>query len=55
MEKEEIERIQRLETLRQQSERKLAEVRQRAAPMDLEAQLEEEMEEQGEIDMGLGT
>ena len=55
MEKEEIERIQRLETLRQQSERELAEARQRAALMDLEAHLEEQVEEQGEIDMGLVT
>jgi hypothetical protein len=55
MEKEEIERIQRLETLRQQSERELAEARQRAALMDLEAHLEEQMEEQGEIDMRLMT
>ena len=55
MEKEEIERIQRLETLRQQSERELAEARQRAALMDLEVHLEEQMEEQGEIDMRLMT
>ena len=52
LEKEEIERIQRLETLKQQSERELAEARQRAALMDLEAQVEEQM---GEIDMSLAT
>lgn len=55
MEKEEIERTQRLETLRQQSERELAEARQKAALMDLEAELEEQMEEHGEIDMSLVT
>ncbi|CAB3987693.1 ---NA--- [Paramuricea clavata] len=55
MEKENIERTQRLETLRQQSERELAEARQRVALMDLEAELEEQMEEQGEIDMSLVT
>ena len=41
MEMEEIETAKRLEMLRQQSERELTEARQRAAMMDLEAQLEE--------------
>ena len=55
MKMEDIERAKRLETLRQQSERELVEARQRAAMMDLEAQLEEQLEDQGEIDMGLMT
>ena len=47
MEMEEIERAKMLESLRQQSERELAKARQRAVMVDLEAQLEEQMEEPG--------
>ena len=44
MEIQEIETAKSFETLRQQSKRELAEARQRAVMMDLEAQLEEQEE-----------
>lgn len=55
LENEELEMSKRWETLKQQTDRELAEVRQKAALMELEAQLEAQMEEQGEIDMNLVT
>ena len=45
MEREEFERIKKLESLKMQAESELAQARSKAALMDLEAQLAQQMEE----------
>ena len=52
-EEEELERSRRLETLKQETDRKLAGVRERAALTTLEAQLEEKIDDHEIIDMDL--
>ncbi|XP_028413873.1 uncharacterized protein LOC114536722 [Dendronephthya gigantea] len=53
LEEEELESARKLEALKQEADRKLAEVRQQAAFMNLEAQLEEQIDGNQEIDMDL--
>ena len=53
LEKEELHRLRKIETLKQETDRNLAEVRQQAALMDLEAALEEQIDNNEVVDMDL--
>ena len=53
LEEEELHRLRKIETLKQETDRNLAEVRQQAALMDLEAALEEQIDNNEVVDMDL--
>ena len=53
LEEEELKRLRKIETLKQETDRNLAEVRQQAVLMDLEAALEEQIDNNEVVDMDL--